>query len=54
LETDRRRERLNRAVDRIRDRFGDRSVRLGTSLLVRPIPQHVGGFFMASDDLEIG
>jgi DNA polymerase-4 len=54
LETDQRRERLNRAVDRIRDRFGDRSVRLGTSLLVRPIPQHVGGFFMASDDLEIG
>jgi DNA polymerase-4 len=54
LETDRRRERLNRAVDRIRDRFGDRSVRLGTSLLVRPIPQHVGGFFMASDDLEVG
>ena len=54
LETDRRRDRLNRAVDRIRDRFGDRSVRLGTSLLVRPIPQHVGGFFMASDDLEIG
>ena len=54
LETDRRRERLNAAVDRIRDRFGDGSVRLGTSLLVRPIPQHVGGFFMASDDLEIG
>jgi DNA polymerase-4 len=54
LETDRRRDRLNQAVDRIRDRFGDRSVRLGTSLLVRPIPQHVGGFFMASDDLEIG
>jgi len=54
LETDRRRDRLNRAVDRIRDRYGDRSIRLGTSLLVRPIPQHVGGFFMASDDLEIG
>ncbi len=53
-EADRRREQLNRAVDRIRDRFGDRSIRLGTSLLVRPIPQHVGGFFMASDDLEIG
>ena len=54
LEADRQRERLNRVVDRIRDRFGDRSIRLGTSLLVRPIPQHVGGFFMASDDLEIG
>ena len=54
LETDRRRERLNAAVDRIRDRFGEGSVRLATSLLVRPIPQHVGGFFMASDDLEIG
>jgi len=55
LEADQRRERLNRAIDRIRDRFGDQSVRLGTSLLVRPIPQHVGGFFMASDDdLEIG
>ena len=54
LEADRRRERLNRAVDRIRDRFGDGSVRWGASLLVRPIPQHVGGFFMASDDLEIG
>jgi len=54
LETDRRREDLNRAVDRIRDRFGDQSIRLGTSLLVRPIPQHVGGFFMASDELEIG
>ncbi len=54
LESDQRRERLNAAVDRIRDRYGDRSIRLGTSLLVRPIPQHVGGFFMASDDLEIG
>ncbi len=54
LETDQRRERLNAAVDRIRDRYGDRSIRLGTSLLVRPIPQHVGGFFMASDDLEVG
>ena len=54
LETDRRREQLNAAVDRIRDRYGDRSIRLGTSLLVRPIPQHVGGFFMASDDLEVG
>ncbi len=54
LEEDRRRDRLNRAVDRIRDRFGDRSIRLGTTLLVRPIPQHVGGFFMASDDLELG
>ena len=54
LEVDRRRERLNRAIDRVRDRFGDGSVRLGISLLVRPIPQHVGGFFMASDDLEVG
>jgi DNA polymerase-4 len=54
LETDRRREQLNAAIDRIRDRYGDLSIRLGTSLLVRPIPQHVGGFFMASDDLEVG
>jgi len=54
LEADRRRERLNAALDRIRDRYGDRSIHLGTSLLVRPIPQHVGGFFMASDDLEVG
>ena len=54
LEADRRRERLNAAVDRIRDRYGDRSIRLGTSLLVHPIPRHVGGFFMASDDLEVG
>jgi len=54
LETDQRRERLNAAVDRIRDQYGDRSIRLGTSLLVRRIPQHVGGFFMASDDLEVG
>jgi len=54
LEADRRRERLNEAVDRIRDRYGDGSIQLGRSLLVRPIPQHVGGFFMASDDLEVG
>ena len=54
LEEDRQRERLNQAVDRIRNRYGERSIRVGTTLLVKPIPQHIGGFIMASDDLELG
>ena len=54
LEEDRRRERLNLAVDRIRNQYGERSIRVGTTLLVKPIPQHIGGFIMASDDIELG
>jgi DNA polymerase-4 len=54
LEEDRRRERLNTAVDRIRNRYGERAIRVGTTLLAAPIPQHIGGFIMASDDLELG
>lgn len=44
FEEERRRDRLNAAVDRIRARYGDRAVRLGTSLLMRPLPPHCGGF----------
>jgi len=44
FEEDRRRDRLNGAVDKIRTRYGDGSIRLGTSLLLKPLPQHVGGF----------
>jgi nucleotidyltransferase/DNA polymerase involved in DNA repair len=44
FEEDRRRARLNRAVDKIRTQYGDRSIRLGTSLLLKPLPPHVGGF----------
>jgi DNA polymerase-4 len=44
FDDDRRRARLNGAVDGIHRRFGERALRLGTSLLVKPLPQHVGGF----------
>lgn len=44
FEEDRRRARLNGAVDTIRHRYGERSIRLGTSLLLKPLPPHVGGF----------
>jgi DNA polymerase-4 len=44
FEEDRRRDRLNGAVDTIRTRYGDSAIRLGTSLLLKPLPPHVGGF----------
>jgi len=44
LKEDRRRERLNRAVDRIRDRFGERAIVTGDTLLYAPLPEHVSGF----------
>jgi DNA polymerase-4 len=44
FEEDRRRDRLNGAVDKIRHCYGDAAIRLGTSLLLKPLPQHVGGF----------
>jgi DNA polymerase-4 len=44
LDKDQRRERLNKAVDRIRDRFGERSIFTGDTLLFDAIPDHVGGF----------
>jgi hypothetical protein len=44
LDEDRRRERLNSALDRIRDRFGERAIVTGETLLFDTIPEHVGGF----------
>jgi len=44
LEEDRHRERLNGAIDRIRDRFGERAIVSGQTLLYEAIPEHVGGF----------
>ncbi len=44
LAADRRRDRLNHAVDRIRDRFGETAIVTGDTLLYEPIPAHVGGF----------
>ena len=46
FDTDQRQEKLNRAVDRIRDQFGERSIRVGTSLLYQAIPRHVSGFVL--------
>jgi DNA polymerase-4 len=44
LEEDHRRDRLNNAVDRIRDRFGEDSIRFASAVLPRAIPEHIGGF----------
>ena len=44
LYEDRRRERLNDTIDRIRDRFGERAIVTGETLLFDAIPEHVGGF----------
>ncbi len=44
LTKDQQRERLNSAVDRIRDRFGERAIVTGETLLFDVIPEHVGGF----------
>ncbi len=52
LQEDQRRERLNQAVDRIRDRFGEHAIRTGESLLYDPIPQHVSGFTLSTEEWE--
>jgi len=44
LEEDRRRNRLNITLDRIRDRFGEKAIVTGETLLFDPIPEHVSGF----------
>jgi len=44
LADDHRRDRINHAVDLIRDRYGETAIRIGCSLLTRPIPRHVSGF----------
>jgi DNA polymerase-4 len=44
FEEDRRRDRLNGAVDRIRTRYGSQAIRRGSSFLLKPLPPHVGGF----------
>jgi DNA polymerase-4 len=44
LEEDQRRERLNNVTDQIRDRFGERAIITGETLLFKAIPEHVGGF----------
>lgn len=52
LREDQRRERLNQAIDRIRDRFGEFAIRTGESLLYDPIPQHVSGFTLSNEEWE--
>ena len=52
FEEDRRRDRLNGAVDKIRHRYGDAAIRLGTSLLLKPLPQHVGGFIQETWEFD--
>lgn len=44
LQEDRRQERLNHAIDRIRDRFGEGAIVTGETLLFEAIPEHVGGY----------
>lgn len=46
FDTDQRKEALNRAVDHIRDQYGEKSIRVGTSLLYQAIPRHVSGFVL--------
>lgn len=46
FDADRRKDAMHRVVDRIRDQYGDASIRLGTSLLYRAIPRHVSGFVL--------
>jgi len=46
FETDERKDALHRAVDHIRDQFGETSIRVGTSLLYQAIPRHVSGFVL--------
>ncbi len=53
FEEDRRRDRLNGAVDGIRHRYGDAAIRLGTSLLLKPLPQHVGGFIRETWEFDV-
>ena len=52
LPTDHRQDRLNHAVDRIRDRFGESAIRTGNCLLYAPIPEHVSGFTLSNDEWE--
>jgi len=44
LEEDRKRAALNASIDRIRDRFGEKAIVTGETLLFDAIPEHVGGF----------
>jgi len=46
FETDHRKEALHRAVDHIRDQFGEKAICVGTSLLYQAIPRHVSGFVL--------
>ena len=52
LPADLRQDRLNHAVDRIRDRFGETAIRTGDCLLYSPIPEHVSGFTLSNDEWE--
>jgi DNA polymerase-4 len=44
LKKDKNRERLNRAVDRIRDLYGEHAIVTGDTFLFNALPEHVGGF----------
>ena len=44
LEEDRKRAALNASIDHIRDRFGEKAIVTGETLLFDAIPEHVGGF----------
>lgn len=49
---DRRRDRLNHAIDGIRERFGETAIRTADVLLFKPIPDHVSGFTMTQEEWE--
>ncbi|MFC2079236.1 DNA polymerase IV [Candidatus Bipolaricaulota bacterium] len=49
---DRRRDRLNCAIDGIRERFGEKAIRTADTLLFKPIPDHVSGFTMTQEEWE--
>jgi len=52
LAEDRRKERLNGAIDQIRDRFGEEAIRTADALLFKPIPDHVSGFTLTQEEWE--
>ncbi len=44
LEEDRKKERLNRVSDDIRDQFGEKAISTADALFIKGVPEHVGGF----------
>jgi len=52
LAQDHRQDRLNGAIDQIRDRFGEEAIRTADALLFKPIPDHVSGFTLTQQEWE--